>query len=122
VKYEFILNNLHQGSISAWCRVLNVSRQGFYSWLKRPLSSRAIANQQLDSKIKETFEQHKARYGSIRLTEELKSQGETASQNRVAKRMKVMQLKAKQAKKFKVTTDSQHNKTSCSQFVEARLC
>lgn len=110
MKYEFILNNLHQGSISSWCRVFNVSRQGFYSWLKRPLSLREIANQQLDSKIKKAFDKHKARYGAPRITQELKATGESASQKRIARRMQVLQLKAKQARKYRVTTDSQHKK------------
>ncbi len=93
-----------------WCRVLDVSRPGFYAWKNRPLSQREQSNQQLDKKIQKVFEHHKARYGSPRFTEELNADGESVSQNRVARRMKALNLRAKQARKFKVTTDSQHNK------------
>ena len=110
MKYKFILDNRHRWSVLSMSRVFNVSSQSYYSWLKRPLSKRAQSNQQLDTKIKETFEQHKKRSGAPRITEDLNALGESVSQNRVAKRMKALQLKAIQAKKFKVTTDSRHNK------------
>jgi len=118
VKYAYILEHQIFWTVSGLCRALQVSSQGYYAWLKRPLSPRAQANQELDPKIKEIFDQHKSRYGAVRITEELKAQGETASENRVAKRMKVLKLKAKQAKKFKVTTDSQHNKPVAPNLLE----
>jgi len=74
------------------------------------MSPREQSNQHLDRKIKDIFERHKARYGAPRITEELNADGESVSQNRVVRRMKALHLRAKQAKKFKVTTDSQHNK------------
>ena len=110
MKYGFRLNHLDDGSISSWCRELDASRPGFYSWKKRPSSQREQSNQQLDQKIQKVFEHHKARYGSPRITEELNADGESVSQNRVARRMIAMNLRAKQVRKFKVTTDSQHHK------------
>lgn len=98
MKYEFILNHLVDAKVAAWCRALNVSGSGYYAWLKRPMSQRALNNQQLDQKITETFARHKSRYGSPRITEELNSDGKVASQNRVARRMRLLKLKAKQAK------------------------
>lgn len=74
------------------------------------MSQREQSNLYLDRKIKDIFEYHKARYGAPRITKELNALGEPVNQNRVAKRMQVLQLKAKQARKFKVTTDSRHNK------------
>jgi len=100
------------------CRVFCVSRAGYYAWLKRPVSPRDLANQELDNKIKDIFDKHKSRYGSPRITEELQARGETASQNRIANRMKAMSLKAKQAKKFKVTTDSNHKKPVAPNLLE----
>lgn len=75
------------------------------------MSPREQYNQHLDRKIKDIFERHKARYGAPRITEELNADDELVSQNRVVRRMKALNLRAKQARKFKVTTDSQHNKT-----------
>ena len=100
------------------CRVFCVSRTGYYSWLKRPVSPRTLANQELDRKIKDIFDKHESRYGSPRITEELQAQSETVSHNRVANRMRAMNLKAKQAKKFKVTTDSNHKKPVAPNLLE----
>lgn len=108
MKYAYIKENKDPWSVRAQCRVLEVSRPGYYQWIKRPPSLRDEANDHLDEKIKAIFDQHKSRYGSPRITKELLEQGNSASENRVAKRMNALDLKAKQAKKFKVTTDSFH--------------
>lgn len=89
--------------------MLNVERSGFYSWLKRKPSKRQQANEALDKKIIGIFENHRSRYGSPRITDELHDKGEHCSKNRVARRMRYLGLKAKAKKKFKVTTDSVHN-------------
>jgi len=91
------------------CELLRVSRGGFYAWLTRKPSKREQANKALDTKIKSIFEKNKQRYGSPRITRELKKQKELCSHTRVANRMKVMNIKAIAKKKFKVTTDSEHS-------------
>lgn len=86
-----------------------IERSGYYAWLKRKPGSRRISNEALDKKISAIFNAHKGRYGAVRITDELREQGETYSKNRVARRMKYLGLQAKAKKKFKVTTDSKHN-------------
>lgn len=92
------------------CELLNISRSGYYEWLNRKPSQRELANKQLDLKIKAIFNEHKQRYGAPRITKVLQAQNEFCSQNKVARRMKQLQLRAVAKKKFKVTTDSEHNK------------
>ena len=108
MKYAFILDNRHSWSIAAQCRALKVSRSGFYAWLIDETSDRSQANQVLDLKIIDIFKTHKKRYGVPRITEELRDQGYCVNHKKVEKRMKLLGLKAKQAKKFKATTDSNH--------------
>lgn len=91
------------------CRVLHVSKSGYYDWLKTGLNSYARANRQLDVNIKAIFNEHKCRYGAPRITKALKSQSVKCSLNRVSSRMRILNLKALAKKKFKVTTDSSHN-------------
>lgn len=88
--------------------MLNIERSGYYAWLKRKPGKRRLANQGVDTKLVDLFAAHQGRYGAPRLTEELKSQGENCSQNRVARRMKQLDLQAKKKRKFKATTDSNH--------------
>jgi len=76
------------------CRVLNVHRSGFYAWSKQPLSKSAQDNERLLERIKESYVQSGAVYGSPRITHDLRRQGERCGVNRVAKLMKQAKLKA----------------------------
>jgi putative transposase len=90
--------------------VLEVSRSGYYDWLKHKTSKRTQANQQLDEEINVIYLQNKKRYGSPRITRELQAKAVSCSHTRVARRMQIMNLKAVARKKYKVTTDSEHTK------------
>ena len=92
------------------CTVLEVSSSGYYDWLNHSPSAREVSNTRLDVKIRSIFLKHKMRYGAPRITRELQFSNEHCSLNRVARRMKAMNIKAVAKKKFKVTTDSEHNK------------
>lgn len=108
MKYAYIKKNSDKWSVRSQCRIFCVSRPGYYQWLVRLPSSRDNANVILDTKIKKIFQNHKERYGAPRITVELIALGEKVAIKRVAKRMKALNLKAKQAKRFKATTDSRH--------------
>jgi hypothetical protein len=90
------------------CRVFEVSRSGYYRWLKRKPSQRQLENQRLDEQIREIYNQSKGRYGSPKITEELRDQGHRVGKNRVAKRMRKAGLRSKIRRKYRVTTDSKH--------------
>jgi len=109
VKYAFIKENAHLFSVERQCSVLDVSSSGYYAWLGASPSKRAAANAQLDKNIINIFAKHRGRYGALRVTEELRAQGQTIGKNRVEKRMKVLELKALAKRKWKATTDSKHH-------------
>ena len=91
------------------CQVLEVSRSGYYKWLNKEPSPREKLNKELKKKISEIYYQHNRRYGSPRIYRVLRKQGYLVNIKRVVRLMKEMKLKAIQPKKFKVTTDSDHN-------------
>lgn len=91
------------------CQVLEVSRSGYYAWLKRPKSNRKQLNEELVERIKKVFNQSRQTYGSPRITYALKNQGIACSKNRVARLMKENNIKPKTKRKFKATTNSKHN-------------
>jgi transposase InsO family protein len=95
--------------VDMMCRLLLVSRSGYYSWKNRPLSGRDQANQELLAEIKRVFEDEKKRPGSPRISRRLQEEGKSASRHRVAKLMKDNGLRAKAAKKYKATTNSNHS-------------
>ena len=109
MRYAFIAAHKKAYPVDLMCRVLDVSRTGYYDWLKRPDSLRKRDNLKLDVHLQALFRVHKGRYGSPRLTHELNENGVPCSENRVAKRMQQLSLKAKAKRKFKMTTDSNHS-------------
>ncbi len=91
------------------CRVLLVSRSGYYSWRSRPESRRAVENRRLDARIKVIYRMHKGRCGSPKITEQLHDEGCPASKTKVARVMQAAGLRSIVRRKFRATTDSKHS-------------
>jgi len=76
------------------CRLLEVSPSGFYEWVKRPLSNRAIEDQRLLVLIRASYTASGGVYGYRRVHLDLREVGETCGKHRVARIMKVNDIKA----------------------------
>lgn len=76
------------------CRLLAVSRSGYYEWLQRPLSDRAIEDLRLLDLIRASYAASSGVYGSPRVFLDLREAGERCSENRVAKIMRDHKIKA----------------------------
>jgi len=91
------------------CHHFDVSKSGYYAWLKKRPALREIKQTFLSAEIKRLFENSKKTYGSPRIFHELFRKGVSCSENTVAKMMNKLGLTADLKKKFKVmTTDSNH--------------
>lgn len=108
MRYPFIQEYAGQFKVSALCRVMKVARSGYYAWCKRTPSQTEIANQQLTEQIKTVFEESQQTYGSPRIYEELKEQEVACSEKRIARLMRLSDLRAVLPKRFVATTDSNH--------------
>jgi putative transposase len=109
VKFAFLKEHLTGFAIGIICDVLQVSRSGYYAWLKRPQSNRAARRIKLAEKIKVVHEANRSVYGSPRVYEALKAEGQSVSQNTVARVMRQEQIRPKTKRKFiPCTTDSNH--------------
>lgn len=95
--------------IEMMCKILGVSKSGYYSWLKRKPSKRAIENQKLMEQIRQVYKKSKGTYGSPRITEELKINYVHVSRRRVARLMRKANIRSITNKRFVVTTDSKHS-------------
>ena len=104
-----IQDNQNHFSIQMMCKVLNVSRGGYYDWVKRPASKREQENDYLASQIKMIFDKEKQRAGAVRITKKLKKLGEKAVKNLVARIMRKKIWRAKEVRKFKARTNSNHH-------------
>ncbi len=85
------------------CRVLSVSRAGFYAWLSRPVSARDERRTLVGTAVEEAYTTFKRRYGAPRLTVELNAQGIGCSRNHVATLLRERGLKARNGKRFRYT-------------------
>jgi transposase InsO family protein len=108
VKYAFIREREQEFRVVAMCRVLGVSKSGYYGWRKRAPSEQAQRRAVLDDLIRDAFFLEKCRAGSPRVYRRMKAAGIRVSEDFVAKRMKIMGLRAKAKRKFKATTNSNH--------------
>jgi putative transposase len=118
MRYRFVDEHKKAWPILLMCGVLGVSRSGFYDWRARVPSQRLLLNRDLDERIRKIFSRHKQRYGAPRVVKDLHDEGFECSENRVARRMRVLGLKAIHAMKFKVTTDSNHSRPVAPDLIE----
>ena len=95
--------------VGKMCKVLEVSKSGYYKWLQWQPGKRALFNQQLTKEIKQVYQNSKRRYGSPRIAKELQMQGIKASIPLVARLMKKENIRSIIKKRFKQTTDSKHH-------------
>ena len=94
MKFAFIARYRQAWPTRVMCRLLGVSASGFYEWLERPQSARALANARLLVRIRESFALSEQTYGSPRVWKDLVVAGEECGQNRVARLMRSANLRA----------------------------
>lgn len=95
-------------SLDRRCALLDVSRSGFYAWRRRPLSARAQANRSVVAEIRRIHAEVDRSYGSPRMQPELRARGLRCGRHRIARLMRAHGIRAKQARRWRVTTDSHH--------------
>jgi putative transposase len=93
--YEFIKANTNCHSVETMCRVLEVARSGYYAWLKEPVSDRAQEDVRLLRLIRASFAASHGVYGSPPVFLDLREAGETCSKHRVARLMRLDNIKAR---------------------------
>jgi len=109
VKFAFIATEKASYPIAALCKVLDVSRSGFYDWFSRKPSARTSQDAKLEVRIAAIFERSGRRYGCPKVHAELRAEGFRVSRKRVARLMSALGLKSRRKRRFKATTDSNHD-------------
>jgi putative transposase len=109
VRYACIQEHREAFEVRLMCRLLRVTRSGFYAWVKRGLSRSAERDQRLRLEIRAAFKRSRGRYGSPRVLADLQSRGARTSRKRVARLMREDGLRAKKRRRFCITTDSSHS-------------
>ncbi len=110
MKYRFIRSQRTQFRVAAMCRVLEVSRSGYYDWVDRPESLRTKRHRDLTVKIRQAHIESRKIYGAPRIHGDLTDEGERVGRNTVACLMRKANIQSKVHKRFVVTTDSRQTK------------
>lgn len=104
------------------CQLLGVTRSGYYAWRRGTETTRELNNRKLTEEIKAVFEANRGRYGSPRITEELRRQGHKCNHKRVERLMRQAQLQGRTCRRKKVrTTDSAHDQPIAANLLLGRL-
>lgn len=100
MKYRFIEGQRTQYSVSALCRVLDVSRSGYYDWRIRKPSVSERRRRSLLTRIVSIYQANRQVYGSPRIHKELRESGEQVSENTVARLMRANGIQSKVTRRF----------------------
>jgi hypothetical protein len=88
------------------CRMLEVSRQGFYQWRDRPPSNRVLRDAELTERIRKIHTGHGRRVGVRRVRDELARAGVVCSHKRTHRLMRAAGLRGVHPRPYKRTTES----------------
>ena len=109
MRFAFIQSHARIWHVTTMCRVLEVSRAGYYAWRARPLCERVKDDRVLTEKIREIQRDVERRSGSPRVHQELRALGFPCGRPRVARLMREAGLAARPAPRFvPATTQSGH--------------
>ena len=100
------------------CKILKISRSSYYYWQTKKPSCRLLRRLELGIAIKKVYDWSKGRYGSPRIANELQMQGVQVSRPLVSRIMKKKNIRSITVRKFKQTTNSNHNYG----LVDNKLC
>ena len=119
--FRFIQTHRDQWPVRLLCETLEVSTTGYYAWRQRPASARRQRRDALVVEIRAVHAEAKSRYGSPRVHAELAARGRDCCVNTVAKLMRDYGIAAKTARKFRRTTDSNHDLPVAENILDRRF-
>jgi transposase InsO family protein len=104
MRYVCIDRRRNQYPVKMMCRVLKVSRSGYYAWRVRPESERSKTDRQLTQIIRRLHTDSKGVYGSPKITADLRDESYRHGRHKVARLMRLAGLRGCPKRRFRVTT------------------
>jgi putative transposase len=118
VKFRFVENHRDTFRVGMLCKVLKVSRSGFYAWLRRGPSEREQQDQALAEEIHEIHRKSRRAYGSPRIYRALRSQGHGCGRHRVARIMRLEGLQGCSKQRFYRTATTRSERKAAPDLLE----
>jgi transposase InsO family protein len=104
MKFAFIQAEKASFPVAALCRLLGVTRQGFYAFAKRPASARTERERLLRERLQALHAESRGTYGSPRLHVALQREGLRVSKHRIARALRSLGLRGRSPRRWRITT------------------
>lgn len=108
MKYALIHKEADSRRVSAWCRVLGVSRSGYYYWLRQGSTRRQHQNQVLLTEIRRVHVETRERYGAVKTWKALQAKGIECGKHRVARLRRENGLEARRRRRHRAARYARH--------------
>jgi putative transposase len=121
VRFAFIATEKACFPVALMCRLLAVSRAGFYAWRQRPVAQRTRQDETLTAVVAAIYAENHGRYGSPRVQMELRARSQRSGRKRIARLMRVQGLRARPRRRYRTTTDSRHGLPAAPNLLARRF-
>jgi putative transposase len=121
MRYEFIEAHEQEFVVRRMCNVLGVSKAGYYAWHEREPSTHDKRDAALAQTIADIHRKSRKTYGSPRIHRALGKQGISCGRKRVARIMRKEEIKGRQRKRFRRTTNSKHEHPIAPNVLDRRF-
>ena len=111
MRYGFVQAHQQEFRLTRMCRVLQVSRSGFYAWQRRETSARTQANQRLIARMRVLHQQTREAYGARKMWQLLKREGLVCGRHRVARLRRVAGIMALRRRRYIRTVQVRQHET-----------
>jgi transposase InsO family protein len=121
VRYAFIESVRGKLGVHALCRLLSVSRSGYYDWVERAESERVRRDRQLLDEIQRVHEASRQAYGAVKTWRALLSQGIACGKHRVARLRKQAGIEARRKRRFRITVEHHYSAPAAPNLIKQRF-
>ena len=111
----------HGGSVSRLCRMLSVSRGGYYAWRARGESQRIRRDRELLTHIEQVHEASRHAYGAVKTWLELRTRGIACGKHRVARLRRQAKIEARRKRRFRVMVEHHHTAPAAPNLVQRQF-
>ena len=113
-----MVDHRHEHRVTTMCRVLQVSRSGYYAWKARPESPRTRENRHLLTRIQTVHVRSREAYGVIKTARALREQGQSVGHNRIARLRQVHGIVAKRVRRFRLAYAARNSEPAAPNRLE----
>jgi putative transposase len=121
VKYALIRQHEQDLGIQPLCRVLQVSRSGYYDWLGRKPSARTQADHELLAHIRTAHVRHRNAYGAVKTWRHLNASGIACGKHRVARLRRQAGIEAQRKRRFRLTVEHHHTPKAAPDLLQRQF-